>query len=82
MEPIAGDHLNGNTTAHFSDNDASTSTDSEDNDPCQHSCHGHTTCVSGQLIAISEKIISQQIPFYDLRITSLALAPPTPPPTV
>jgi len=78
--PVADGHQHGDTSAHLTDSDHSTSTDSEDN--CQHSCHNHTSCFSQQLIAISDNIISQQFSFYDLQVTNLAQAPPTPPPNV
>ena len=83
VDPVTDDHLHGDASTHFSDNDNSISTDSEDNsDHCQHCCHGHTSCFSEPLIAISDDAISQQISFYNLQLTSFAQAPPTPPPNV
>ena len=50
---------------------------------CEHCCHGHSSGISAVIAEESlERLRARERTDYDDRIEILAVAPPTPPPTV
>ena len=83
VDSVDGEHPLGEKYAHILDSSDSLSPDVDDNDNrCQHCCHGHCINISGHLTIMNCDMTDQRFSAYDPHTLNFAQAPPTPPPIV
>lgn len=83
VDSVDGEHPLGGKYAHILDSSDSLSPDVDDNDNrCQHCCHGHCINISGHLTIMNCDMTDQRFSAYDPHTLNFAQAPPTPPPIV